>query len=64
MIPRRVAHRVPQGSRSAVVTGGGGGIGAAVARELAGRGYRVLVTDVDGEAAAMVAAGIGGESLV
>ncbi|WP_345417734.1 SDR family oxidoreductase [Pseudonocardia xishanensis] len=64
MIRRRVAHSVPQGSRSAVVTGGGGGIGAAVARELAGRGYRVLVTDVDGDTAAKVAAEVGGESLV
>lgn len=60
----RVAHRVAPGSRSAVVTGGGGGIGAAVARELAERGYRVLVTDVDGEAAATVAAAVGGDSLV
>lgn len=63
MIRRRVAHRVPAGSRSAVVTGGGGGIGAAVARELAERGYRVLVTDVDGAAAEKVAAAVGGESM-
>jgi NAD(P)-dependent dehydrogenase (short-subunit alcohol dehydrogenase family) len=63
MIRRPAEHRVPAGSRSAVVTGGGGGIGAAVARELAERGYRVLVTDVDADAAAKVAAGIGGESL-
>jgi short-subunit dehydrogenase len=60
----RVAHRVAPGSRSAVVTGGGGGIGAAVARELASRGYRVLVTDVSADAAAKVAAEVGGESML
>lgn len=43
-------------ARVAVVTGAGSGIGAAVARELCDRGYRTLVTDVDGEAAASVAA--------
>jgi len=63
VIRRRVPHSVPQGSRSAVVTGGGGGIGAAVARELAGRGYHVLVTDIDADAAAKVAAEVGGESV-
>ncbi|MEU7813677.1 SDR family oxidoreductase [Pseudonocardia sp. NPDC049154] len=62
MIRRRVAHPVPAGSRSAVVTGGARGIGAAIARELAGRGYRVLVTDVDETAAKATAAEIGGES--
>ncbi len=40
---------------SVVVTGAGGGIGAATARELSRRGSRVAVTDVDGEAAARVA---------
>ncbi|GAA1849705.1 SDR family NAD(P)-dependent oxidoreductase [Pseudonocardia ailaonensis] len=48
------------GSRSAVVTGAGRGIGRAIARELAGRGYRVLVTDVDGAAAEATAATIPG----
>jgi NAD(P)-dependent dehydrogenase (short-subunit alcohol dehydrogenase family) len=38
VIRRRVAYSVPAGSRSAVVTGGARGIGAAIARELAGRG--------------------------
>lgn len=39
----------------AVVTGAGSGIGAAIARELSGRGYTVVVTDIDYAAAAEVA---------
>jgi NAD(P)-dependent dehydrogenase (short-subunit alcohol dehydrogenase family) len=35
-----------------VVTGAASGIGAAVAAELVSRGHRVVVTDIDGEAAA------------
>lgn len=45
--------------RRAVVTGAGGGFGRAIAVELAGRGYRVYVTDIDAEAAAHTAAEIG-----
>lgn len=41
--------------RLAVVTGAGSGIGAAIARELAARGARVVVTDVDEDAARDVA---------
>jgi len=41
--------------RSALVTGAGHGIGAAVARALAAAGAAVLVTDVDKDAAATVA---------
>jgi 3-oxoacyl-[acyl-carrier protein] reductase len=41
--------------RVAVVTGGAGGIGAAVARELARRGARVVIADLDAEAAARLA---------
>lgn len=44
--------------RSALVTGAGGGIGAAVAVAYAAAGAAVLVTDLDGDAAAAVAAGI------
>jgi NAD(P)-dependent dehydrogenase (short-subunit alcohol dehydrogenase family) len=43
----------------ALVTGAGGGIGLATARRLAGRGYQVAVTDVDGAAVERVAAGLG-----
>jgi 3-oxoacyl-[acyl-carrier protein] reductase len=46
--------------RSAVVTGAGAGIGAAVARRLAAEGAAVTVVDRDGDAAAAVASEIGG----
>jgi 3-oxoacyl-[acyl-carrier protein] reductase len=44
--------------RSALVTGAGGGIGAAVSRALAASGAAVLVTDVNADAAADVAKSI------
>jgi NAD(P)-dependent dehydrogenase (short-subunit alcohol dehydrogenase family) len=50
------------GMRTAVVTGAGSGLGRAIAAELAGRGYRVHVTDVDAGAADRVAAELGGEA--
>jgi NAD(P)-dependent dehydrogenase (short-subunit alcohol dehydrogenase family) len=43
-----------------VVTGGGGGIGAALARRFAAEGAQVVVADLDGDKAAEVAAEIKG----
>ena len=47
---------------TAVITGAGGGIGRAISLELAGRGYLVHATDVDGDAAAKTAAEAGNEA--
>jgi NAD(P)-dependent dehydrogenase (short-subunit alcohol dehydrogenase family) len=47
----------------ALVTGAGRGFGHAIARRLAGRGYTVLATDVDAEAAARTAGEVGGISM-
>ncbi len=49
------------GDKVAIVTGGGGGIGSAVAISLAERGARVVVADLDGPAAERTAATITGE---
>ena len=46
--------------KSVVITGGGSGIGAALARRVAGLGARVFVADLVGEKAAAVADEIGG----
>ncbi|GGL60590.1 SDR family NAD(P)-dependent oxidoreductase [Wenxinia marina] len=45
--------------KTAIVTGAASGIGAAVARELAAGGARVMVADLHADAAEEVAAGIG-----
>jgi len=47
----------------AVVTGAGRGFGREIAKRLAGRGYAVLATDLDGEAAAATAEAVGGFSM-
>jgi len=46
--------------QSAIVTGGGSGLGEAVARELARQGARVAVLDINAAGAQRVAADIGG----
>jgi 3-hydroxybutyrate dehydrogenase len=48
--------------RTALVTGGASGIGAACARELANRGATVTIADVDGVAAKAMADEIGGSA--
>jgi len=48
--------------RRALVTGGASGIGAACARSLASAGGRVIVADLDGDAAQRLAREIGGEA--
>lgn len=49
----------PKNPRSAVVTGSARGIGRAIAAELVGRGYHVVVTDIDASAAEITAKEIG-----
>ncbi|SFB20264.1 NADP-dependent 3-hydroxy acid dehydrogenase YdfG [Amycolatopsis marina] len=46
-----------------VVTGGGGGIGAAMARRFAAEGARVVVADLNGDAVTTVAEEIGGTAV-
>ncbi len=48
----------------AVVTGAGRGLGRAIARRLASEGYHLACVDMDAEAAASVAAEVGGDAYV
>jgi len=47
-------------AKTAIVTGGGSGFGAGIARRFAAEGAQVMVVDLNGEAAAAVAQQIGG----
>src|SRR4051794_39123602 len=47
----------------AVVSGGASGLGAATARELASRGARVAVVDLDGDKAEALAGELGGDCM-
>jgi NAD(P)-dependent dehydrogenase (short-subunit alcohol dehydrogenase family) len=47
-----------------VITGGGGGIGSAMAQRFAAEGAKVVVSDLDGDAAVKVAEGFGGLGLM
>lgn len=49
--------------KTAIVTGGGSGFGAGIARKFAAEGARVMVADINGEAAARIAEEIGGQAV-
>jgi NAD(P)-dependent dehydrogenase (short-subunit alcohol dehydrogenase family) len=58
MSPSALANHF--GSTTAIVTGGGSGIGAALAGHLVAAGARVVLADLDGDAAQRVASGLKG----
>jgi NAD(P)-dependent dehydrogenase (short-subunit alcohol dehydrogenase family) len=49
--------------KTAIVTGGAGGIGGAVAQRLSEEGCRVVVVDIDGDGAAKTAAALPGDAI-
>ncbi|MEV5003777.1 SDR family NAD(P)-dependent oxidoreductase [Nocardioides sp. LML1-1-1.1] len=49
--------------RTVVVTGGARGIGAAIATRMHERGAKVAIADIDGEQAALTAAGLGDDAI-
>jgi NAD(P)-dependent dehydrogenase (short-subunit alcohol dehydrogenase family) len=59
----KIGKKVPEGwyaGRTAIVTGGGSGIGASIGRALVEAGATVVLADLDGKAAETVAASLSG----
>jgi len=50
-------------SKTAIVTGGASGFGAGIARKFAAEGARVMIADINGDAAADMAAEIGDQAI-